>query len=252
MAADSSHYPPPEPLEAAPAAAQQPADDASVAEPATEPSEATPAAASSAGPLRADARHNRDRILAAAARAYAERGLDVPMAAIARRAGVGVATLYRRFPTREALVTEVFTAQLQRCAGVVEAALADADPWRGFVTVLETVCRMQIADRGFAEAFLTAFPAAVDFEAVRLRAERGFATIVRRAQAAGRLRADFHRTDLTLVMMANCGLKHDSQAAAQAASRRLVAHLLRAFATDGSGRLPAPAPVGLYHLPVTA
>ncbi|MGH8877342.1 MAG: TetR/AcrR family transcriptional regulator, partial [Stackebrandtia sp.] len=128
------------------------------------------AADSSQNPaLRRDARLNRDRILVAARQAFTDRGLDVPMAAIARRAGVGVATLYRRFPTRDALITEVFTDQLGECAAVIDEALTDPDGWRAFATVLETVCHLQIADRGFAEAFLTAFPTAVDFEATRGR-----------------------------------------------------------------------------------
>jgi AcrR family transcriptional regulator len=87
--------------------------------------------------LRTDARHNRDRILAAARVAFETRGIDVPMAAIARRAGVGVATLYRRFPTRDALVTEVFEEQFRACAGLVDDALADDDPWRGFAELAE-------------------------------------------------------------------------------------------------------------------
>ncbi|MDQ3787939.1 MAG: TetR/AcrR family transcriptional regulator, partial [Actinomycetota bacterium] len=102
--------------------------------------------------LRADARLNRDRILDAARQAFAARGLDVPMAAIARRAGVGVATLYRRFPTREALITAVFGDQLTHCLSVVDDALADPDPWRGFCSAIERVCAMQVADRGFSAA----------------------------------------------------------------------------------------------------
>ncbi|MGH8880862.1 MAG: TetR family transcriptional regulator, partial [Stackebrandtia sp.] len=80
--------------------------------------------------------------------------------------------------------------------------------------------------------------------------ERGFAVIVRRAQDAGRLRPDFHRTDLTLVLMANNGINHDSRAAARAASRRLVAYLLQAFTAETARPLPPPAPIGLYHVPL--
>src|SRR5690349_22550187 len=98
--------------------------------------------------MRADARENRARVLAVARQLVATRGLDVPMAAIARRAGVGVATLYRRFPTREALITEVFSDQLTHCVSVVDDALADPDPRRGFRTAIERVCAMQVADRG--------------------------------------------------------------------------------------------------------
>ncbi|MBB4906888.1 TetR/AcrR family transcriptional regulator [Actinophytocola algeriensis] len=197
--------------------------------------------------MRADAQLNRDRILDAARDAFAVRGLDVPMAAIARRAGVGVATLYRRFPTRESLITEVFADQLAGCLSLVDDALADPDPWRGFCSAIEKVCAMQVIDRGFSAAFLTAFPDAIDFDKARTRAEEGFAAVVRRAQESGGLRADFDPADLALILQANAGITADSPAVALAASRRLVAYLLQAFHTNQAGSLPPPAPLALQH-----
>ncbi|MGW3342013.1 TetR/AcrR family transcriptional regulator [Nonomuraea rubra] len=198
--------------------------------------------------MRADARHNRARILDAAREAFATRGLDVPMAAIARRAGVGVATLYRRFPSRESLITEVFGDELATCASVVDEALADPDPWRGFCAAIEKVCAMQVADRGFTDAFLTAFPEAVDYERTRARAERGFAEVVRRAKATGRLRADFEPADLTLLLKANCAVATGPGEIAAAASRRLVAYLLQAFRAEHAAPLPPAPPLTLGHL----
>src|SRR5688572_30625533 len=104
--------------------------------------------------MRADARENRARVLTVARELFAERGLDVPMAAIARRAGVGIATLYRRFPTKESLVREAFTEQFALCQAVIDEALTDPDPWRGFCTVIEKVCLLQASDRGFTAAFV--------------------------------------------------------------------------------------------------
>ncbi|TYB65351.1 TetR/AcrR family transcriptional regulator [Nonomuraea sp. PA05] len=201
-----------------------------------------------AEPLRADARHNRERILEAAREAFATRGLDVPMAAIARRAGVGVATLYRRFPSRESLITEVFGDELAACASLVDEALADPDPWRGFRTAIEKVCAMQVADRGFTDAFLTAFPAAIDYERTRARAEQGFAEVVRRAKAAGRLRPDFDLADLTLLLKANCGVATGTGEAAAASSRRLVAYLLQSFQAEHAAPLPPAPPLTLSHM----
>ncbi|MEV4836380.1 helix-turn-helix domain-containing protein [Nonomuraea sp. NPDC049486] len=198
--------------------------------------------------LRADARHNRDRILQAAREAFAARGLDVPTAAIERRAGVGVATLYRRFPTRESLVAEVFADQLSACASTVDDALEDPDPWRAFRTVIETLCAMQAADRGFTAAFLTAFPEALDYEDKRARAERGFVELTRRAKAAGRLRPDFDLADLVLLLLANNGIVTESSEAAMAASRRFVAYQLQAFQAGHAGPLPPPPPLGLDNL----
>lgn len=208
-----------------------------------------PAVTDAAGTLRADARQNRDRIVEVARELFAERGLDVPMAAIARRAGVGVATLYRRFPTKNSLVTEVFADQFGVCVSVVDDALADPDPWHGFRTVLEKVCAMQAVDRGFSAAFVEAFPDVVDVELERGRAVSGFAELVRRAQAAGRLRADFAQEDLALLLMANGGIIAESTDLALAASRRLVAYLITAFRSEGAEPLPPPAPLSLRNVP---
>lgn len=201
--------------------------------------------------LRADALRNRRRVLEAARALFAARGLDVPIAAIARRAGVGVATLYRRFPTRDSLVTEVFADQLEACVSAVDDALADPDPWHGFRTVIEKVCAMHVIDRGFTAAFMTAFPDALDFARERRRAERGFEQLVLRAKAAGRLRADFDPADLPLILMANSGITADSTEAALAASRRFVAYFLDSFRADRTAPaepLPAPVPLELHDV----
>lgn len=198
--------------------------------------------------LRSDARHNRDRIIEVARDAFAAHGLDVPMAEIARRAGVGVATLYRRFPTRESLVVQTFSERLAACVSLMDDALADPDPWHGFCVVIEGVCAMQAVDRGFTAAFMSAFPDAADFERTRARAEAGFAELVRRAQDAGRLRRDFVLDDLTLVLMANGGIVTESPDAALAASRRLVSYLLQSFRADFAEPLPPATPLGLHHV----
>jgi AcrR family transcriptional regulator len=191
--------------------------------------------------LRVDAQQNRDRILASARETFAAVGLDVPMTEIARRAGVGVATLYRRFPTKGVLVTEVFADQLAACTDAVHVSADDPDPWRGFCRVVEELCEMQARDRGFSAAFLAAFPDAAWVDEQRVRAEESFARLVARAKATGRLRPDFTTDDLTLVLMANNGLVTDSVDAAVAASRRLVACFLQAFQC----RDPLPPPVRL-------
>ena len=192
--------------------------------------------------LRADAQENRARVLAVARELFAERGLDVPMAAIARRAGVGVATLYRRFPTKESLVVEAFTEQFAHCQAVIEKALADEDPWRGFCTVIENVCLMQATDRGFTAAFVSTFPEMRS--EVRDRTWQGFAALVQRAKDSGQLRADFSPHDLTLVLLANSGLAGVPVEVATAASRRLVAYLLESFRA-GTDELPPPVPLSL-------
>ncbi|AOS63623.1 TetR/AcrR family transcriptional regulator [Actinoalloteichus hymeniacidonis] len=201
--------------------------------------------------LRADATENRNRILDVARAAFAERGLDVPMAAIARRAEVGVATLYRRFPTKDALITEVFADQISACTSVIDEALADPDPWHGFQNAVTTMCEMQAEDLGLTSAFLTAFPEAVDFERQRSHVEQGLAELVRRAQDDGRLRPDFMVSDLILVFLAGNGVATGASEASRAASRRVVAYLLSSFHTDRVDPhtpLPPPAPLDIGHI----
>ncbi|TXS09583.1 TetR/AcrR family transcriptional regulator [Streptomyces sp. wa22] len=199
--------------------------------------------------LRSDARENRERILAAAREAYALQGIDVPMAAIARRAKVGVATLYRRFPTRAALVAEAFSEQLAHCVAVLDEGLEDPDPWRGFCSVVEQVCMMQAAERGFTEAFLSRFPDHAEFAEERRRAEEGLALLIRRAKQCGRLRQDFDVHDITLLMLANCGATTGAGDDGPAASRRLVGYLLQSFRAEAAAPLPPPAPLGFDRLP---
>jgi AcrR family transcriptional regulator len=199
-------------------------------------------------PLRADARENRDRILAVAGRLFTERGLDVPMAAIARHAGIGVATLYRRFPTREELVAAVFADQFHACASLVDDALADPDPWHGFRTFLEAVAGLQASDPGFSAAFLSSVPAAAPAEQDRERALRGFAELTARAQAAGGLRPDFVPDDLAIFLLAACGAAATPPEVAGPATRRLVGYLLAGLSADATGPLPPPAPLALRDL----
>src|SRR5262245_37027417 len=92
--------------------------------------------------LRADAERNRDRILAAARRLYATDGLGVSMASVAREAGVGKATLSRRFATREDLITAVFADRMDAYAAAVAEALAVPDAWQGFAGYIQAVCAM--------------------------------------------------------------------------------------------------------------
>lgn len=203
--------------------------------------------------LRADARRNRRRILAAARSVFAERGIDAPMATVARRAGVGVATLYRRFPTRDALMRAAFAQQMETCAGALTEALADPDPWRGFQRLVETVCELQREERGFPAAFVAAFPDATrEHTRAREQAERDVTTLVRRAQAAGALRPDFHPSDLAMALLSHCALV-TALSDDRAASRRLVAYLLQSFRADAAhGALPAPSTLSLRSLPLAA
>ncbi|WP_053737873.1 TetR/AcrR family transcriptional regulator [Nocardia sp. NRRL S-836] len=190
-------------------------------------------------PRRSDARDNRERILEAARAVFATAGLDVPMREIARRAEVGPATVYRHFPTKEVLVTEAFTDQMRACKSVVDEGLADPDAWHGFCVAIEKLCDLYARDHGLTAAFMSTFPHAMDFAALRTSALTAAAELTRRAKVSGRLRPDVVLDDLILMIMANSGIHATTPAARVAASRRFAALMIQAFeASPTSSPLP--------------
>ncbi|HEY3558088.1 MAG TPA: helix-turn-helix domain-containing protein [Kribbella sp.] len=179
--------------------------------------------------LRADAEDNRERILASARALFASEGLTVPMRDIARHAGVGPATLYRRYPTKQALATAAFAEQVRACQEIVEEGLAAADPWEGFCLVIERICELHVHNRGFTDAFLATYPDAVDSVESREYTLTSLATLARRAKARGRLRRDFQLGDLVIMLTAHRGLHASTPAARVAASRRFANLTVQAF-----------------------
>jgi AcrR family transcriptional regulator len=198
--------------------------------------------------LRRDAARNRDKLIEAAQAVFAEQGLDVPLDAVADRACVGIGTLYRRFPTRDALVAAAFEGRVTEYVRAAEEALQDPDPWTSFTGFVEHVAEMQAADRGVGEVFTRTLPAAPGLDDLR---EQGYAFVVRlieRAKLAGRLRADFTPEDLPLVLMANAGVVEATGKAAPAASRRFIALMLEACRADGASDIPpAVDPLDMYR-----
>jgi len=190
--------------------------------------------------LRADAERNRERVLEAARHVFAEQGLDASTNAIARRAGVGVATLFRRFPAREDLVAAAFAEKMHAYAEAVDDALAEPDAWHGFCTFVERVCQMQADDRGFADVLTLTFPTAEAFEEERKQVGEQLSELLNRAKATGRLRHDFAHQDVPLILMANAGVVNATKETAPDAWRRLVGYLLQSFAAEGTQPLPDP------------
>src|SRR6266516_2996619 len=152
-------------------------------------------------PLRRDAERNRQRILEAARELFAQRGLGVTLNDIAHHAGVGVGTVYRRFPDKARLIDELFEQRLEEFVELMQAALDDPDPWQGFAAFLERALELQAADRGLRELILGA-PGGHE-RVARLRAqlyplgER----LVQRAREAGQLRADCEAEDIAILQL---------------------------------------------------
>ncbi|WP_410593823.1 TetR/AcrR family transcriptional regulator [Amycolatopsis sp. lyj-23] len=153
-------------------------------------------------PLRADARRNREALVAAAREVFGAKGVDAPLDEIARRAEVAIGTLYNRFPTRADLVEAAFLPSLQEAHAVLDEALACVDAWDGFVLFLERSVRMQVSDRGFTEVCSRTFDPASGLEKAKQANGSRINRIIARAQEAGALRPDFRATDLAIVFAA--------------------------------------------------
>lgn len=197
--------------------------------------------------LRADAQRNRERIVAAARDLFASGGLGVSTNEIARSAGVGVATLFRRFPTRDDLLAAAFEDKMHAYADAVDRALAEPDPWHGFCGFIESACRLQADDRGFADVLTLTFPTAKALQTERDEAARKLGQLIEQAKATGRLRAEFAHQDVPLILMANAGVVNATRDTAPEAWRRLVGYLLQAFASTDAPPLPPPPSRGQMY-----
>ena len=152
-------------------------------------------------PLRRDAARNRERILAAAAELFTERGLQVTLDEVAHRAGVGVGTVYRRFPDKEALTDALFEERLTALVDLAQQALADPDEWAGLVSFLEQAGALLSADLGLRQILMFATYGQDRVGEARSRLLPVVTQLVTRAQAAGVLRADLRPTDVPLIEM---------------------------------------------------
>ena len=190
--------------------------------------------------LRVDAERNRESLVKAAQAAFAERGLDAPLEEVAARAGVGIATLYRRFPARDDLIAASFEARVAEHARVAELALTAPDGWSGFTAYVEQVCAMQACDRGLGDVLTRTFPNAATLEAHRRRGHVLSARLIERAKNEGSLRPDFVPQDLVLLFMANDGVAQGVADAAPNAWKRSIRIMLDGLRSDAATPLPPP------------
>jgi AcrR family transcriptional regulator len=152
-------------------------------------------------PLRVDAERNRQRILDAARELFAERGLGVTLNDIAHHAGVGVGTVYRRFPDKKQLIDDLFEQRIEDLVGFMDEAVADPDPWHGITVFLERALELQASDRGVKE-LLTGMPDGLErLSRIRDRLFPLGAQVVRRAHESGQLRQDIEPQDLPIIQL---------------------------------------------------
>ena len=153
----------------------------------------------SSPPLRADAERNRQRLLAAAKELYATRGLDVTLDEVARHAGVGTGTAYRRFPNKDALIEALMVDRIGELAAIASECLEDPDPWNGLVAYFDRALALQAADRGLKDVLFSAGRGRERVAHARRALGPAVTRLVRRAVEAGVVRSDLETSDVPLI-----------------------------------------------------
>ena len=190
--------------------------------------------------LRRDARANRERILCAAADAFAEHGLEASVEEIARRACVGMGTLYRRFPNKAALIDAIFEAHLDELARIAQLALAGPDAWVGLCGFLEQTVSLQARNRGFAEIVAVHLRDENLIAKARARVTPLLRRLIERAQAAGELRPDIVYEDISVLLWTSGRVADATRDTAPEFWRRHLALALDGLRAPNATPLPEP------------
>jgi AcrR family transcriptional regulator len=148
-------------------------------------------------PRRADARRNRERLIEAARTLFAESGTSVPLAAVAKAAGVGTGTAYRHFPTQEALVEATYRDEIERLGAAARELLADLPPADALAAWLHRAIDYLATERGLSEALRDAVTSGAESRTVIVAA---LSRLLDAAQAAGTVRGDVDAIDVAAAL----------------------------------------------------
>jgi AcrR family transcriptional regulator len=205
----------------------------------------------SARELRADAQRNRERIIAAAMEVFAERGLEASTAEIAQRAGVGEATLFRRFPSKDDLIMAIVESQMGVAIEMANECLGDEDPGEGLERFLTWMVERSVADKGVMDATKDRCMMRDQLAPVRREFLSAMNALVKRAQQAGAVREDLTGQDLGILM-------HSVAASAELPFpgvrkdiwKRYLGVVLDGLRPDGATKLrPGPPPRRAFETP---
>ena len=191
-------------------------------------------------PLRRDAERNRQRILQVAAEVFNERGLDVSLDEIARYAGVGVGTVYRRFGTKEKLVEALFMDRLDQIAAIADEAFEAPDPWCGLVCFMERMAELMAGNLGLRQMLMFATYGQDLVAVARQRNAPLVYRLVEQAQAAGQIRTDLKQTDIPFIVFILTEAAHLTQAANPDIWRRYLTLVLDGMRPERQGVTPLP------------
>jgi AcrR family transcriptional regulator len=189
--------------------------------------------------LRADARRNREAVVVAAKKLFADQGLDAQMPDVAKAAKVGVGTVYRHFPTKEDLIAALATERFERLAEKARESIAAEDAWEGLCDFLRFSAEIQADDRGLCEV-MGSRPEVMNDSAFAVGLDKLCVELVKRAQRSGGLRKDLEWEDIPMIA---CGLGRITPAEMGPATGRwprLVEIIIDGLRAPGSSKLPKP------------
>jgi AcrR family transcriptional regulator len=188
--------------------------------------------------LRADAQRNLVRVLDAAREVFAEQGIDAPVTEIADRAGVGVGTIFRRFPTKDDLLVAVVEQRTAQLIDAADAALESSDPGAALRRFMETAAAMHISDVCWCDASDTDL---FDREGIREQIDvlvGKMGELLTRAQTAGDVRSDVRALDIPVLLMAVAKSGLMLEAAVPGAWKRYLGIILDGLRPEAARPLP--------------
>ena len=192
--------------------------------------------------LRADAERNRQRILAAAAELFTERGLEPSLDDVARHAGVGVGTVYRRFPDKASLADALFDERIDALVALAEQAQAEPDAWAALVSFLERSAEMLVSNRGLRQILMFAAEGHDRGICARDRMRPAIESLIERAQANGQVRADLRPTDVPMIEFMVAAAAEYAWQVRPTVWRRYLALILDALRPASASGRPLPEP----------
>jgi AcrR family transcriptional regulator len=189
--------------------------------------------------LRADARRNREAVIGAAKKLFADQGLDAQMPDIAKAAKVGVGTVYRHFPTKDDLIAALAVERFERLADKAREGIEAEDPWEGLCDFIRFAARLQADDRGLCEV-MGSRPEVMNRSALAVGLDKLTDELVKGAQRSGELRKDLDWQDIPMIA---CGMGSVTQATmgpGMGRWPRLVEIVIDGLRAPGGTKLPRP------------